>query len=153
MAYLEWAPDLDTGIEVIDNQHRQIVNYINQLHEAKTAGDPKAVGQVLEGVIDYTMSHFAFEETLMDDAGYEFSAAHKKTHKAFINRISQFRVRFKAGQDIAEDMADQLSRWLFSHIRHDDAAYVAAVKGKMQRLVSEKQSGGWLARSLKRFFS
>ncbi len=32
MALLHWQDNLDTGIEVIDDQHRRIVSMINQLH-------------------------------------------------------------------------------------------------------------------------
>jgi len=36
MALLLWQDDLNTGIEVIDDQHRRIVHMINQLHQAQT---------------------------------------------------------------------------------------------------------------------
>lgn len=156
MAYLEWEPDLDTGIEIIDSQHRRIVDYINQLHEAKIADDRTMVGDVIDGLIDYTSSHFSFEEAMITEAGYAFVTAHQQTHKSFINRIAQFRVRFKAGQDaqtIAEEMGGMLGHWLYNHIRRDDAAYVAAVEDNINQLAKQKQEGGWLSRTLKRFFS
>lgn len=34
MAKITWTPDLDTGIEPIDQQHRQLVELINQLDDA-----------------------------------------------------------------------------------------------------------------------
>ena len=39
MALLTWTPDLDTGIETIDSQHKQIVDCINQLHEVQQTGN------------------------------------------------------------------------------------------------------------------
>ena len=44
------------------------------------------------------------------------------------------------------------SRWLFNHIRNDDAGYVDAVRHSMSELVKDKSEGGWLSRSMKRFF-
>ena len=38
-----WDSKLDTGIEVIDSQHRRIVGYINDLEVAKTKGDKALV--------------------------------------------------------------------------------------------------------------
>jgi len=35
MAHLQWTKDLNTGIDVIDTQHKQIVDYINQLYDAR----------------------------------------------------------------------------------------------------------------------
>ena len=34
MERIEWTADLNLGIDVIDSQHRNIVDYINQLTEA-----------------------------------------------------------------------------------------------------------------------
>ncbi|MDH4559798.1 MULTISPECIES: bacteriohemerythrin [unclassified Pseudomonas] len=153
MAYLEWESDLDTGIEVIDGQHKRIVEMINDLHAAQLQMDKAAVARVIEEVVDYTLSHFAFEETLLEDAGYQFSRAHKKVHELFIRRVNVFRTRHQAGDDVADELKDLLGRWLFNHIRNDDANYVEAVKANMQQLTRDDSSGGWLSRSMRRFFA
>lgn len=152
MAHLVWQDDLNTGIQVIDDQHRRIVDMINQLHDARELGRD-AVGNVLSELVDYTLSHFAFEEALLEEAGYEFSRPHKRVHEIFIARVSDYNLRFKAGEDIAQELIGLLSRWLFNHIRSDDAGYVQAVKDNMNALVGNKQASGWFARSLKKFFS
>jgi hemerythrin len=152
MEHLVWTNDLNTGIDVIDGQHRRIVEYINQLQDARLKHDSTAIGEVIEATVDYTLSHFGFEETLMEDAGYEFVRPHKKVHELFVKRVAEFQLRFKAGEDVAEELNHLLVRWLFSHIRNDDAAYVKAVKSKMQVLTEEKQQGGWLSRSVGKFF-
>lgn len=152
MSYLAWTDALNTGIEVIDNQHRRIVEMINQLHDANQGHSREAVGEVIENLVDYTLSHFAFEESLMEDAGYEFLRAHKRVHELFIKRVSEFKMRFQAGEDVAVDLNGLLSRWLFNHIKSDDSAYVGAVRGNMQTITQDKTEGGWLSRSMKRFF-
>ncbi|WP_044870198.1 bacteriohemerythrin [Pseudomonas sp. LFM046] len=152
MVFLEWESDLDTGIEVIDGQHKRIVEMINGLHAAQLQMDKAAVARVIEEVVDYTLSHFAFEETLLEDAGYQFSRAHKKVHELFIRRVNVFGMRHEAGEDVADELKDLLGRWLFNHIRNDDANYVEAVKANMQRLTRDDSNGGWLSRSMKRFF-
>lgn len=152
MDELVWSEDLDTGIDVIDAQHRRIVEYINQLADAHRAQDRTLVGEVIESMVDYTLSHFAFEETLMEDVGYEFVRPHKKVHQLFIKRIEDLQTRFRLGEDVSGELHAMLSRWLFSHIRHDDASYVATVKTDMQTLVRNAQDKGWLGRTLRRFF-
>lgn len=152
MVFLEWESDLDTGIEVIDGQHKRIVEMINDLHAAQLQMDKGAVARVIEEVVDYTLSHFAFEETLLEDAGYQFSRAHKKVHELFIRRVNVMRARHQAGEDVADELKDLLGRWLFNHIRNDDANYVEAVKANMQQLTRDDSSGGWLSRSMRRFF-
>jgi hemerythrin len=151
MAYCVWMEDLNTGIDVIDGQHRRIVDYINQLHEARLRNDMDAVGEVIEAAVDYTISHFGFEETLMEEAGYGFTRAHKKVHELFIKRVSEFQLRFKAGEDISAELHSLLVKWLFSHIRNDDADYVGAVRSLVGDLKTPRRAG-WLSRSLSRFF-
>lgn len=153
MAYLAWQDDLNTGIQVIDNQHKQIVEMINRLHDAQVQRSDGLVGQVIEELVDYTLSHFAFEEALLEDAGYEFTRAHKKVHELFIKRVSDYRLRFAAGEDVAEELKQLLGRWLFNHIRNDDANYADSVRANLQLLTRDRERGGWLSRSLQRFFA
>ncbi|MCU7853301.1 MAG: bacteriohemerythrin [Candidatus Thiodiazotropha sp. (ex Monitilora ramsayi)] len=152
MARLEWTEDLNTGIEVIDGQHKRIVEYINRLHDARILKKRNMIGEVITATVDYTLSHFSFEEALMEDAGYEFTRPHKKVHELFIRRVSEYQQRFKDGEDVAEELYDLLARWLFNHIRHDDASYVKSVKSNMKKLATDKGEGGWLSRSINKFF-
>ncbi|HHA2812399.1 TPA: bacteriohemerythrin, partial [Stenotrophomonas maltophilia] len=60
--------------------------------------------------------------------------------------------RFQAGEDISDELRTMLSRWLFNHIRGDDQAYAEQVKAHLNQFAREHQGGGWLGRTLKRFF-
>ena len=122
MALYKWTRDLNTGIDVIDNQ--------NELHKARKKKDVNAVSKVIDAMIDYTQSHFGFEESLLEEAGYKFLGPHKKVHELFTNRITDFQYRFRKGEDVSEELQELLGKWLFGHIRHDDAAYVADIKAK-----------------------
>ncbi|KAF1688585.1 bacteriohemerythrin [Pseudoxanthomonas taiwanensis] len=152
MALLLWQDDLNTGIEVIDDQHRRIVHMINQLHQAQTGSSDLVVGEVLDELVDYTLSHFAFEEELMEEAGYPFSAAHRRVHEVFTKRVNEYRMRFQAGEDVVDELKGMLSRWLFNHIRNDDKAYSEQVRRHLDQFARVHQQGGWLARTLKRLF-
>ncbi|WP_017395123.1 hemerythrin domain-containing protein, partial [Acinetobacter haemolyticus] len=59
---MKWSVDYNTGIEVIDEQHRRILDYINQIDELKHCNDRVKIKEVLNNIIDYTQSHFTFEE-------------------------------------------------------------------------------------------
>jgi len=96
MALLVWQDDLNIGIDVIDQQHRRIIEMLNHLHVAQASMQRAAVGEVIDEVVDYTMSHFAFEEELMEEAGYPFCAAHKLVHEGFIKLVSEYLMRFQA---------------------------------------------------------
>ncbi len=169
MAILAWVPELDTGIDEIDRQHRRIVDYINKLYELRESPDREALGDVIGEMVDYTLSHFVFEETLIENAGYMFAGPHKKVHELFTRRVSEMQTSFDAGEDVAAELHGMLSRWLFNHIRNEDHGYVDAAKTYLrmargneqaererlkaellQELEQRQQKKGWLARLLSR---
>ena len=134
-----WTDDLNTGIDVIDKQHRRIVDYINDLELAKAKQDREAVGKVLDELVDYTLSHFAFEESLQEEAGYKYCKPHKKVHDLFVRRVNDYLERFRLGDDIVDEIHHMLTSWLINHIRRDDADYVSAVRANMIGIISEKE--------------
>jgi len=149
---LSWTPDLSVGIEVIDAQHKRIVEYINQLHEARLRGDKDAIARVIEELVDYTLSHFSFEESMMEEAHYRFLAPHKKVHELFVRRVSEYQQRFKMGEDtavVAADMQNTLVTWLMNHIKREDMDYgptVRASLGEDKLKQAEAAKSGWLRR-------
>lgn len=152
MPTIAWTSDLDTGIEPIDAQHRQLVDYINELDAAAVAGNRPAVARVLDELIEYTLSHFAFEEQLQLDAGYRLAQIHKSMHDVFTRRVQRYKERFDAGEAIEHELRRMLQSWLIHHIKRDDKAYVRELKKVMDGLVADRHEGGWLARNLRRFF-
>ena len=150
---ISWTADLDTGIPLIDQQHRRIVDFINHLEVAKNAGDKEAVKQIVYDCVDYTLSHFAFEESLQEEAGYAYCKPHKKVHELFARKVSEYQERMDLGDDVAEELHATLARWLVNHIKRDDADYVAAVKANMVDIIKEKEekqeTKGWFSRFFK----
>ena len=152
MAYLHWSGDLDTGIEVIDKQHRRIVDYLNELDSANDSGDTEVTNHVLKELVDYTLTHFAFEEELQEKANYPFLKAHKRVHEIFTKRVAEFQQRAATGENVAPEVLSMLKIWLVNHIKGDDADYAESVK-KMLGVEGEgKVPGGWLGAALKKFF-
>lgn len=127
MEILKWQVSFDTGIEEIDNQHKELLEYLNQLGTAIQNGTKDEVVQIMGGLADYTLSHFAFEEALMTEANYKFVGPHKHVHQMLITKVVGFSEKLKAGEDIENDLYDFLKRWLINHIQRDDAAYVTSV--------------------------
>jgi len=153
MAYLHWSSDLDTGIEVIDSQHRRIVDYLNELNDANDSGNRQATNHVLDELVDYTLTHFAFEEELQEKAGYPFLRAHKRVHDIFTKRVAEFQQRAADGEDIAPELLSMLKIWLVNHIKGDDADYAEDVRKFLGlEATQSKIAGGWLGVALKKFF-
>ena len=144
-----WTSDLDTGIAVVDSQHKRIVDYINQLESANQQHDRFVVGRVLTELVEYTLSHFAFEESLQLEAGYKNAKIHKALHDLFTGDVASYLAKHKAGEDVAEPLHRMLSTWLVSHIKREDKAFASSVGAVMNRVVADKNEDSWLSRSLK----
>lgn len=152
MSYIQWSDELATGIGVIDSQHKRIIHYINQLEDARALNEPDLINEVLINLTDYTLSHFAFEESLMEDAGYVGAEIHAKTHDSFRNKIKSYNERHKAGEDVSEELSKLLNVWLIEHIASDDSSYTPSVLKNIPGINSKKKSG-WLTGKLHTFFS
>ena len=154
-----WDQRLDTGIEVIDAQHRRIVEYINDLEVAKLQHDKRLVTDVIEQLIDYTQSHFGFEESMLEEAGYKFLKPHRKVHELFIKRVTEFTMRAAKGEEIADELHSMLTKWLLNHIANEDRDYAVVVKemvgepkGDPAAKDAKPVSQGFISGLLGRFF-
>jgi hemerythrin len=160
MGRIEWQESYNTTIDEVDAQHRQLVEYLNQLDEVRQTGDSRGIDEVMAGIVDYTLSHFAFEEAMMEEAGYTYVKAHRSVHQLFIKRVEKYQGRRQAGEDILEEFYDLLRRWLIQHIQRDDAAYVRVVKANLgdtqpvPAMGSQEEGPGknWFARAVTKFF-
>ncbi|MGV2948209.1 bacteriohemerythrin [Acinetobacter sp. F9] len=149
---MEWNESYNIGIDVIDKQHRQILDYINALEEIRGTGQRDRIKEVLNDLIDYTQSHFSFEENLLEQVSYQYLPSHRGIHELFVKRLNDYRLKFEKGESIENDLYRLLSKWLINHIQHDDQDYVDAVRDNMLsylRAQESKKGKGWFAR----FFS
>ncbi len=152
MQRVEWSAELEIGINVIDSQHRRIVDYINDLVDAGEQMSREKLAELINALVDYTYSHFAFEEALMEEAGYEFLSVHQRTHEAFIERLAKLHDRFKTGEDISAEIGGLLQAWLINHIMEDDQSYAPMVR-QMLPAIESRDSGHWMKSAIRRFFS
>ncbi len=142
MSFINWTVDLETDIEIIDNQHKRIVDYINELYETKDHHDKNVTKNILDELVDYTISHFAFEESMMEQAGYPFLRPHIKIHELFIKKVNALYERFEKGEDVTDEILTLLQKWLVNHIQKEDADYVNIVQENMHKIMHKKS--GWL---------
>jgi hemerythrin len=152
MAFIQWSHDLDTGIGVIDNQHKRIVEYLNELNDANKTGNMDEINHVLDELVDYTVTHFAFEEELQEKAEYPFLKAHKRVHEIFAKRVVEFQNRSKAGENVGGELLGMLKIWLINHIKGDDADYAESVKKMLDAEHGHEEHSGWVGSALKRLF-
>lgn len=127
-----WKDEYSVGIESLDNDHRKLLNLINNLQTAVHyhTGD-EFEKKALHEVIDYTKYHFDREEKMLEKAGYEDLEAHKQQHKDMIKKIDGFVQEYeKHGYAALEEVALFLKQWLVEHINGTDQEYSSLLKSK-----------------------
>lgn len=146
--YFEWTDSLNIGVAEIDEQHQRIAHYINALHDARQTNERNTVSEVLDGLIDYTINHFSFEEELMERAGYSYLGAHERVHELFGKKVADYRGRFAEGESITDELLKMLKYWLAHHIDTEDRGYVSVVK----TIVEDESEKGWISGLAKKIF-
>ena len=125
MPVLKWNENLSVGIEEIDNQHKLLIGYINELQQGlQNHEDRENLGKIIKKLAVYATIHFAKEEELFDRYSYYDSKKHKKAHLKFELKISEFEDHFQRQKaNLSIEIIDFLSDWLKSHILLSDKKY------------------------------
>jgi len=129
---VEWTQDLATGIETIDNQHKEIFKRVNSLLDSCKQGKGKqAVGDVLNFLEDYVVEHFAAEENIQVHYSYPEYSAHKAMHAMFIEDVAKLKAKFeKEGPSLTTVLETDriVVDWLVKHIKKVDKALAEFLK-------------------------
>jgi hemerythrin len=98
---------------------------IADLHHAMLAGQGRQVmGQVLDGLIACTNTHFAAEERLLKTNGYPEFDGHHAIHIKMVEKVKDIQRRHNAGQlNISFDTMKFLNDWITKHIMGTDKKY------------------------------
>lgn len=124
---LVWDDSFVTGIAKIDEQHKVLVNTLNEAH-TRLAGMPtrEILDDITRNLLSYALYHFETEESLMQDHAYaserpEDSAKHHQEHRDFSQTVVNLRNGIKEGQLVSrEELIGFLSHWLVNHILFTD---------------------------------
>ncbi|MBU3954691.1 MAG: bacteriohemerythrin [Proteobacteria bacterium] len=129
---MPWGDKLAIGIHEIDEQHKELVKMINELHRAmKVKMGAKEAGNILTRLADYTVYHFKNEETLFEKYQYPDRDAHKQYHDKLVARVLEFKSEFEGGRAaLSMDLMEFLTSWLRDHILKTDKAYAPFFKEK-----------------------
>ncbi len=127
-----WDDKYAVGIKEIDEQHKKLVELINDLNEAIYTGQGcQKLETVFKEVIDYTITHFSFEEDLLRSNDYPDIMAHEKKHKELTKEAMDLQEQFEGGNFlITMQVMNFLKDWLVTHILEIDKKYETFLKDK-----------------------
>ena len=132
MPIVIWREDFSVNVEKIDNQHKQMLELVNNLHSSVEACVEKQdLEQMLVDLVDFTRLHFLTEEKLMKEHGYSGLASHYKEHRVLLQHLDNLvkavangkHPTFYSDYDVSSD-------WAVDHIFECDKSLGAFLNSK-----------------------
>ncbi len=130
MPLIQWTDDLVIGFELIDKQHRVLVDMINELYDAMMEiKGQEALSRIVNRMVEYAAVHFMVEEKWMVEFGYENYAEHKKIHDDFTQKAVELKENLsESGFVLSLDVLNFLREWLINHIKGTDRKYISCFR-------------------------
>ena len=96
-----WQNAMKVGIEVVDEDHRQLFALIQEFHAAADSQGGVVNGEQMAGILSrldaYVKEHFAREELLQVEAGYDGYEENKRQHDELTHTLAVFIEKFHSG--------------------------------------------------------
>ena len=114
-----------TGIELIDDEHRQLFALVNEIHGLVNNNfifdKYDEIMRILTELKNYTEMHFRDEEAYMEKINYTDLDAQRRAHNAFIEKLVDINYEELESldnnqQEYLQDVLDFLAKWLINHI-------------------------------------
>jgi len=117
-----WNPAWETGIPLIDQQHRDLLGRFEGLLLAIHENHPEdRVPELLAFLAEYVERHFSTEETHMQDSRYPRFVEHREIHDDMRERVARLQAEVEADPKAGtEDVINFMTDWLVRHIDEED---------------------------------
>lgn len=129
--FFPWSDNLKTGIPLVDEQHKRLVDLLNELTGQLVLNDPSEISRVFEELADYAKYHFESEELIWHTyfKGDPWLEEHQASHDSFMPTVRELEANpsNRQLQEMVEHIVKFLIRWLAFHIIGSDKRMAIAV--------------------------
>ncbi|MCL1826010.1 MAG: bacteriohemerythrin [Betaproteobacteria bacterium] len=122
--FIKWQDKNNTGIALVDEQHRGIVSIINSFYSLmeKGTGDRMLYSCISDTMKNYSRIHFITEERYLQAMGYPNFEEHKEMHRNLALEIECIE-HIAIQENNAKPLLDFLKKWWLEHINKQDMQY------------------------------
>lgn len=143
MDFFTWTDDFLTGIDIVDRQHRRLVELVNGAARVLLEEHPEPAGvtATFAGLAAYAAEHFRTEEELMRVQGVAARVLehHRQTHARLIGEVLDWKVRLSAADVPArQEFLGFLAGWLLFHVLGEDQAMARQLHAIQDGLTPER---------------
>ena len=124
---------LVTGNEMIDGQHKELIDKIDKLLVCCEEGGGKVQAiKILDYLAEYTEFHFGEEEKLQEEVSFPGMPEHKKNHEDFKKAVVELHEMLEEEEGPTDAFVAAVKKnvvdWLFNHIKTMDRALAAYIQ-------------------------
>jgi hemerythrin len=125
---ITWNPNFETGHPLIDREHRDICDRLNQIETALDNGAGREqIAEMVSLLLDYTMVHFRREESVMACAGCPLQGDNCTAHAQFEARLERWLEVLTIpipgiGTTLLRDVHTESCRWIHQHMLRIDSS-------------------------------
>lgn len=122
MTHIKWNDCLSVNINVVDMQHKKLIDLINSFYDNIRMGTSKEeLLKLITSLKDYAVMHFHTEEVYMKKLNYPDYQLHKSEHDSFVKTVQNFESRFVSGKVlISLEVTSFIKDWIIKHIMGTD---------------------------------
>lgn len=124
MSLMNWDESMSVGVKKLDDQHKSLINLLNQAYEAIQRHDEHVLTELIEKMRSYANMHFATEEAYMKRYGFPALEHHKFQHAKFNSEVDSFKKKQFEKTNLSKIFVF-LSHWLATHIMDEDMQYAS----------------------------
>lgn len=124
---IKWSSTFACGVRVIDDQHKGLVNLVNELFNHITGNEKEELeyfNKVINEAVKYVKVHFETEEKIMRATSFSGYAEHKRAHESFILNVVYNVKEYQETKRISLGTFTKfLKEWILSHVAVMDKQY------------------------------
>ncbi len=123
MKFIRWKSDYSVKNKLIDSQHKELNEIINQLYELDPEKDSKQIRKLLNDFVDKLEEHFDTENNLMKESDFPGFFSHKLEHERALRKYSSWvdSMLKKKKLELDKDFFASYKRWFENHHNFQDS--------------------------------
>lgn len=137
MKLMEWSESFESGNELIDHQHYDLMKNYNTYIIYKQFGmHEKAAEFFLTYLYHYVQYHFQAEEAFQKESNYPAFRQHEAAHEMITIRLKNLMLKYEAAKsaiDIQDEFSDFIYLIMHIHIINEDVPFCQYYKEYMKK--------------------
>ena len=131
--YLTWQKKWESGNQIIDAQHKKLLESANSLVEYSLVENNEVVlKKQINIIIQEISDHFLSEEEILSDLGYQKIESHRQIHRRLMEKAYRLQEKYENGDVVISAFFSFLiDDVIFGHLEDTDAkffSYIAELK-------------------------